>query len=237
MGWEFFQKIYCISVRERADRRAEAKRQFAAVGLSERVEFFIVEKDPTPEAINRGIYESHIRCIQKGIGAGADRILIFEDDILFDRFSPEKLEKGIAFLKSTPDWKVFLLGCLVNGMRVTESDTVMKVKYRSLSHAYALNRSFAEELLGIPYQGLAYDCLFCPYDEGIYAIYPTIAFQSDSPSGNAKYFNLERRRRLFGGFQRIQKFNEYFYRHRMLIIAANAATVALLSVIAAYWLL
>jgi GR25 family glycosyltransferase involved in LPS biosynthesis len=235
MGWDFFCKIFCVSVRERTDRRTEARKQFAAVGLLDRVEFYIVEKDKTPEDIERGIYESHIICIQKGLDAGARHILIFEDDIIFDRLDPEKLEACTRFLQSRKEWKILLLGCLVNGLKPTESKAVMKVKYRSLSHAYALNRNFAREIVKIPWPGFAYDCLFCRYDEGVYALYPSIAFQSDSPPGNTKYLNLERRRQFFGGLKRIQKFNEFFHSHRVLIIAANAATVLFLVVIAAEW--
>lgn len=237
MGWDFFCKIFCVSVRERTDRRTEARKQFAAVGLLNRVEFYIVEKDEHPEDIERGIYESHIKCIQKGLDAGARHILIFEDDILFDRFDPGKLKACTRFLQSKKEWKILLLGCLINGLKPTESKAVTEVKYRSLSHAYALNRNFARKIVRIPWPGGAYDCLFCHYNEGVYAIYPSIAFQSDSPSGNTKYLNLERRRRFFGGFKRIQKFNEFFYRYRTLIIAANAATILFLVVIAVGWLL
>ena len=232
MDWDFFCKIFCVSVRERTDRRTEARKQFAAVGLLDRVEFYIVEKDEHPEDIERGIYESHMKCIQKGLDAGARHILIFEDDILFDRFDPEKLKACTRFLQSEKEWKILLLGCLINGLKPTESKAVMRVKHRSLSHAYALNRNFAREIVKIPWPGGAYDCLFCRYDEEVYAIYPSIAFQSDSPSGNTKYLNLERRRLFFGGFKRIQKFNEFFYRYRTLIIAANAATILFLVVIA-----
>jgi len=237
MDWDFFCKIYCVSVRERTDRRTEARRQFAAVGLLDRVEFYIVEKDENPDEIEKGIYESHIQCIQKGLDAGARHILIFEDDILFDRFDPEKLKACTRFLQSRKEWKILLLGCLVNGLKPTGSKSVMEVKYRSLSHAYALNRDFAREIVSIPWPGFAYDCLFCRYNEGVYAIYPSIAFQSNSPSGNTKYLNLEKRRRFLGGFKRIQKFNEFYFRHRKLIIAANVATVLFLMFISRGWLL
>ena len=86
--WEFFDKIYCISLTERPDRRREARHQFASVGLSARVEYHIVDKHPTdPE---QGVYESHIDCLKKGLSNGARRILIFEDDIRFDRFDPDR---------------------------------------------------------------------------------------------------------------------------------------------------
>ena len=75
-NWEFFDKIYCISLNERADRREEAKRQFGKIGLLERVEFEIVEKHP--HNIEQGIFESHLGCLEKGIRAGADAIAVFE---------------------------------------------------------------------------------------------------------------------------------------------------------------
>jgi len=236
MGWEFFSKIYCISVRERTDRQTEAKRQFTAVGLSDIVEFFTVEKGKNPDDIEKCIYESHMACIQKGLDTGARRILIFEDDIIFDRFDPEKLEVCIRFLQSKPEWKILLLGSLVKGLQPTDVKAVMKARYRSLSHAYALNRNFAKEIVKTPWQGFAYDCLFRPYDEGIYAIHPSVAFQSDSPSDNIKYLALDQRRRFLGGFKGIQKFNGFYYHYRTPIIAANAAVILILVLIATGWL-
>jgi len=36
--WEYFDKFYCISIEERADRRADAKVQFDKVDLADKVE-------------------------------------------------------------------------------------------------------------------------------------------------------------------------------------------------------
>ena len=79
--WDYFDKIYCISLDERLDRREEAKTQFDKVGLLKYVEFIIVKKHPHDS--EEGIFESHIACINKGLAAGAGNIVIFEDDILF----------------------------------------------------------------------------------------------------------------------------------------------------------
>src|SRR5512147_2256233 len=85
-SWAFFDRVYCISLDERPDRRQEAERQFRRVGLEGRVEFVVVPKDPVdPE---RGIHSSHMECFRRGIRAGARTMLIFEDDIVFDRFDP-----------------------------------------------------------------------------------------------------------------------------------------------------
>ena len=106
--WEYFDKIYCISLYERADRREQAKVQFRAVGLADRVEFVVVKKHPVD--CEQGIYESHILCMEKGIRALSGNIVIFEDDIIFDRFNPDTLEKCIDFLATSADWKIMFLG-------------------------------------------------------------------------------------------------------------------------------
>ena len=52
--WDYFDKFYCISLDERADRRGEAKRQFGRIGLLEKVEFVIVKKHS--QNIEQGIF-------------------------------------------------------------------------------------------------------------------------------------------------------------------------------------
>ncbi len=75
MNWTYFDKIFCISLEERPDRRADADVQFKKAGVSELVEYLIVKKHP--EDPERGIYESHPTCIRKGLKEGADTTAIF----------------------------------------------------------------------------------------------------------------------------------------------------------------
>ena len=96
--WKYFDKYYCISIDERADRRADAEAQFEKVGLVDKVEFVIVQKHP--HNCEEGIYNSHMACIKRGLQAGADNIVIFEDDILFDRFSPAGLKTVSNFYQA-----------------------------------------------------------------------------------------------------------------------------------------
>ena len=148
--WDFFDKIFCISLAERADRRREAQTQFEEVGLSSKVEFYIVRKHPYD--CEEGIFDSQLAFSKKGLHAGADTIVIFEDDIRFERFDPVVLKNGIDFLSSRTDWNVMFFGCLVSGSKRTENRSVLKVKYRSLTHAYVLNRRFAKNLAAQPWQ-------------------------------------------------------------------------------------
>ncbi|MEE4358861.1 MAG: glycosyltransferase [Desulfococcaceae bacterium] len=229
MLWDYFDKIYCISLREREDRREEAEARFREVGLHGRVEFLIVEKHP--EDCEQGIYESHMLCMVKGIHAGARRILVFEDDIVFDRFSDKILENSISFMENCPDWHMLFLGCMVRKSRKTDNPSVLKIRYRSLGHAYAIRREFAEKLVQIPWRKVPFDDFLRDMkDEHMYAVFPSFAFQSNSRSDNERYLPLDRIRRIFGGLMCLQKQNEFFQRNRNLIIALHFVIIAVIAV-------
>jgi hypothetical protein len=218
-GWDYFDRLYCISLQEREDRRKSALKEFSKVGVADRVEFVIGERHPYD--IEQQVYESHMMCLRKGLEAGAQTIVIFEDDVGFDRFDPERLRNCTEFLRQHPDWKVLLLGALIRSSHKTTNPCVQKVRYQSLTHAYALNRHYAETLAYEPWQGIVNDTLFRPLTDDLYAIYPMCAFQKNFTSDNYKYPKLVLTRRLLGGLKRIQKANEFYQRHKFCVIAAH----------------
>jgi len=223
--WDYFDKFYCISLNERSDRREDAKIQFAKIGLLGKVEFVLVKKHPHNS--EQGIFESHMSCIKKGILAGANNIVVFEDDILFERFSPTVLKNCVDFLSTNPRWNVLFFGCLVSSSKKTGNKSVLKVKYRSLAHAYVLNHNFAKSLIKIPWQGKAYDAILHNVTDTFYLIYPSFAFQDNSRSDNSQFAQLDKFRRLCGGLRRIQKWNELYHRHKIIIIALHVFVILL----------
>lgn len=225
-NWEFFDKIYCISLDERTDRREEAKRQFGKIGLLEKVEFVIVKKHP--HNIEQGIFESHLNCLEKGIRAGANTIVVFEDDILFERFSPSDLKNCIDFLSTNHHWNALYFGCLVSSSKKTQNRSVLKIKYRCLTHAYVFSRKFAESLVKIPWQEIPFDDFLRSLNDEFYAIYPSFAFQSNLRSDNSRFLPLDKFRRLCGGLRRLQKGNELYHRHRMLVILLHIIIIMLI---------
>jgi GR25 family glycosyltransferase involved in LPS biosynthesis len=226
-GWDFFDRIYCISLEEREDRRQAAAASFAKVGLTGKVEFVLVK--PHPFNIEQGMYESHMTCLRKGLEAGAESIVVFEDDIIFDRFDAEHFKQCTQFLLKHPDWKVLLWGALIRSSRKTANPFIQKIRYQSLAHAYALNRPYAETLAYQPWRGIVIDTIFRPMDDHIYAVYPMFAFQNDFISDNdKKYKGLEHFRRLCGGLERIQKANEFYQRHKFGIITAHVMIILLI---------
>lgn len=224
-GWDYFGRFYCVSLRERADRRQSAREQFAKVGLAGRVEFVLGERHPRD--MEQGVYESHMLCLRKGLAAGAESIVIFEDDVEFDGFDAERLRRCTAFLRRHRDWKVLLLGALIRSSRKTDEPCVQQVRYQSLTHAYALNRGYARTLAYEPWQGIVNDTLFRPLTAGVYALYPMCAFQQNFTSDNDKYPLLVVVRRLLGGLKNIQKAMEFYRRHTFGIHAAQALAILL----------
>jgi GR25 family glycosyltransferase involved in LPS biosynthesis len=223
-SWSFFDKIYCISIAERTDRRDEAKRQFASVGLLDRVEFVVVKKHAT--SAEQGCYLSHVACLQRAIAAGAEHILIFEDDIIFKGVRNARLKEVTDFLRGNSNWNILFLGCIVRRSLKTSNRSIVKIKYQCLSHAYAVNRQFAESVVAKPWQGIPYDALLAQMNQNFYAVYPSFSFQSNSPTDN-KFF-IDKLRRMLGGLFFIQRANEIFQRYKSPIIVAHVMIIAVL---------
>ncbi len=234
--WGQIDQIYCISLTQRADRRQNAQLEFDRIGLKGRVQFVLVEGHPTDS--EQGIFESHMGRLRAGLAAGAQNILIFEDDVIFRRFSPATLAKAIRFMRSSSDWQLFFLGCFVRSSKKTSFDSVLRVRYRCAAHAYVVNRPFAEKLAEIPWRGVAYDDLLSNMNgEHFYACYPAFAFQSGSSTDNSKLRGIDRARRLAGGLYRLQRWDEFSSRHRRGLIWFHvAAGVLIAGMVLLHWL-
>jgi hypothetical protein len=225
-GWKFFDRVYCLSLSNRSDRYENARRQFETVGLLDRVEFIFAEKHPTDNEV--GIYESHMAAIKKGLAADARHILIFEDDVVFEGFSPEKLQECVDVLGSNDHCRLLFLGCLVAKSRRTNNPGILRVNYRSLAHAYVLKHALAAELAIEKWHRVPFDGLLAGLKEDKFAVYPAFAFQSNAISDNDNHKGLEKFRRLFGGLKFIQKMNERYHRHRAAIISGHLFLIAFL---------
>jgi GR25 family glycosyltransferase involved in LPS biosynthesis len=218
--WIFFDAIYCISVVEREDRRAQVLQQFAAVGLLERVEFVLVARHPQNREM--GIFESHKMCLQKGLAAGAQHILIFEDDVYFRGFDPHALAECCAALDRLPVWNSLFLGAITSGSKRMAIRPLVRVRYRCLAHAYALNAAMAQRIVRQVWSGIPYDGLLRSQNDEGYAICPMCAFQGLSASDN-QTVAIDRFRRLLGGLGFIQKMNELYQNHKLSFLAAHVA--------------
>jgi hypothetical protein len=231
-GWDFIDKIYCISLEHRLDRQQQAREQFARVGLADRVAFVIGKKHPTNAEL--GNFIAHMNCLNAGLAAGAQRIAVFEDDIQFERFSELQLNRAAEFMRSGEPWNALFFGCFVRSSRRTKYPSVLKIKFKTTTHAYVFSRAFAEKLVQIPWPGRCLDDLLCSLnDPRMYAVYPAFAFQSDSPTDNDKQIAIDRLRRALGGIRRLQKVNEFFSVNLWRLVVVHV--IAVVGVIAIYF--
>lgn len=224
--WDFFERIYCITLAERSDRRRQAEQEFQKVGLDGRVTFITVDRHPINS--EKGIYESHMLCLRQGIAQGAQTMVIFEDDVVFERFSPQRLKACVTFLSREADWQAFFFGCLARKSRKTAYPDIVAVTYRCMAHAYVVSHDFARQLVNKPWQGIPFDAMLNRFQEGYFAVYPSFAFQSDASSDNTEHPSLDRFRRWCGGLQRIQKANEWTRRHFKLLVILHVMGVAVI---------
>ncbi|MCB2149414.1 MAG: hypothetical protein KQI81_23240, partial [Deltaproteobacteria bacterium] len=221
--WQRIDRIYCISLEDRTDRQAGARDQFARVGLDQRVSFFPARRHPRD--CEQGIFESHQACLKMGLEAGARHILVFEDDVVFGRIDAHRLAKDIEFFINTEDCKILFLGCLTRGSRATETPGIRRIRYRCLAHAYLIKPPLARQAADAPWQKVPYDIMLRNLIDEPFVLYPSIAFQSNSPSDNSRHRVLDHLRRLFGGLRIIQTVNERYHRFRYAVIATHLLVI------------
>jgi len=220
--------VYCISVDERSDRRELVRKQFADAGLLQRVEFVIVARHP--ENPVQGIFESHLLCLRKGLTAGAQHILVFEDDVFFRNFDSRALGEACSGLESIGNWNALFLGCITSGSRRTGTRSLARIRYRCLAHAYALNGAFAERIVLEKWNDLPYDVLLRKYSADFFAVYPMFAFQGLAGTDN-RTVRIDRMRRFFGGLPFIQQMNELYQNHKTPVLAVHLIVLLGLAVL------
>ena len=222
--WRRVDRIFCISLEERADRRRAAENQFARAGLEGMVTFLTVRRHP--ENSEQGIFESHRACLAMGLEAGARHMLVFEDDVVFGRIDVRRLAAAIDYFMAHEECTMLLLGGMVSRSLPTEHPAVRKVRYRCLAHAYLVKADLAQKVAGQVWRGVPIDTLLKGGTDGHAALYPSIAFQSNSPTDNHRHRTLDGVRRLFGGLRVIQLVNERYHRFRYAVIAVHLLLAA-----------
>jgi hypothetical protein len=133
--FQFFDLIYCINLDSRPDRWQEAVRAFSAVGILDRVERVAAIIHPDPR---EGCRLSHLECVRRAEAAGAEKVLIFEDDVVFRGFSYQRLAQSLKRLCTIPDWELFYLGGYLLATPESYGD-LMRVPM-AMTHAYAIHR-------------------------------------------------------------------------------------------------
>ena len=187
--WSFVDGVYCISLRHRDDRAADAARELHRVGLCARALFYRPTRDPSAK---RGCWESHRAVAMHASARGLRRVLILEDDVLFPpSFSALTVERiGAALASLPPDWLGFYLGhwalwAYPVGRNVLRCSSLC-------THAYVASERLLAWLGATPFErrndvrrswigGNGIDTAFAALP-GMYAFRPLVAVQRRVPS-------------------------------------------------------
>jgi GR25 family glycosyltransferase involved in LPS biosynthesis len=193
--WSFVPQAYCISLKDREDRAEEATQQFHRVGLCNKVLFVRPSKDKTTckRPGTRGCWESHRFVAKLSLEGGFPFILVFEDDVLFDKdITPQRiLDLKESFNDLPSDWNAYQIGHW----------SIASVPYKKgitrtwslCTHSYFMNKPLMQWIFDhpfdntffSPYGGFGIDCYLATMRK-VYGFFPMLAYQSGSKSSNAK---------------------------------------------------
>jgi glycosyl transferase family 25 len=144
---KYFDKVYCINLKDRTDRWEQAQNEFNKLGIVDVVERWeAIKKDDG----NLGCTLSHKTLIEHCKEQGYQRVLIFEDDVLFVETDTNKLEKAFKELEEMGNWDLFYVGLTMDPysgkfMRIT--DNILKTNFAYTTHAYAVNAQAFDPML------------------------------------------------------------------------------------------
>jgi GR25 family glycosyltransferase involved in LPS biosynthesis len=191
LDWSFLDAAYCISLKTRDDRAAQAAAEFHKVGLCQRVTFYRPDKHPKNGFI--GSWASHRDVAIDALQRGCARTLICEDDVLFTRrIRPATLRAIGRALNALPeDWTIFFLGHWPLAAYFVRHNVLRTSS--GCSHAYIASPRLLRWLRdhpwgspGVEFSRIAGKGVDSAYARlpATYALFPMLAIQRVSPSDN-----------------------------------------------------
>lgn len=144
MSFDYFDKVYCISLPGHGRREAVAK-QFESVGIKD-VQYVWADEPAAGLKMSNmrrnargelGANLSHIKAVFMSIVDGARRPIFFEDDIVF---VPNAVEYMCAVTLELPQfWSVLYMGGHPRSEYTIYSDHLAKIGKWSFAESYSIN--------------------------------------------------------------------------------------------------
>lgn len=189
-----FDRIYCINLDRRPDRWARVQAELARVGLLARVERVpgVVDADGAV-----GCRDSHRECIRRAHAAGAEMVLVLEDDVVFVDEPRAPLRDALAELDEDPAWDALYLGGQCTALPASRGRHLYRGRMVQ-AHAIVLHRrAFGRALHATVPVDIWYELTLRAY-----GIYPPIAFQASdfsdiSPGLQDRRSALHRSQQIF----------------------------------------
>lgn len=150
MKIEGIDKIYCINLERREDRRKEAEAEFQKFNLD--FEFF-KGVDGHSLNIKGGIKPGHIGCVMSHLNLykhlkeqGGDIFMITEDDVVFD---PDFVSKYLDLVRHIPsDWHLLYFGGNHNGIPLNMvSHNIHRLQKTYTTHCYLVKKEYLDIII------------------------------------------------------------------------------------------
>ena len=218
--FSFFDKIYCINLKTRPDRRDKAAGVFDMLGIP--VEFHTV--DPDPVSGIKGCFESHVEIIEEAYQAGYQNILIFEDDIVPSvSYDIEAVKDSIEFMKKNQFWEMFYFSCypdiLYHSMKKVDGNINNVHAY--WGSGYCLSRRGIERYHDLKYESKEIDQIYVDNNYA-YCYWRPLFYQDDQVS------NLREEGKAYNGGMAL---NEMYIEYVNIPIVYLSIAIALVLII------
>jgi len=140
--FDFFDRIYCISMDKNSFRWKMAVKQLKLLGIYDRTERIQgIKRDNYWE----GCALSHQLCVKKGKEEEAKNIFIFEDDFCMVSRDMKHLSDSLENLKKH-DWELFYLGGKIEEKLKDIEENLCSVRIW-FAHSYAINAKVFDKIL------------------------------------------------------------------------------------------
>jgi glycosyl transferase family 25 len=216
LKWNFFDTITCINLKSRPDKLDHCRRFFDFFSIPATV--FSAEKHANPK---QGCFESHIETVCTAYKAGAEHVLVLEDDFLPTNLNPITLNEVILFLKRrNAGCDIFYLGCYIDIDLVLPKTRVSENIYRVRpmgTHAYIMTRSGMAKVANAVYRRHTIDAYYRKRLRG-YAHLPTLFSQRNVPNDIDYIIPYEKFRELYHVVEYIFLYREFFIICLMIIL-------------------
>ena len=198
------EHLYYVNLKSSVDKRLHCEEVFTKYGLDvERVD--AINSDgfettgkmlDTYKAQNQSFKNVFLDAIDKGY----DKIIVFEDDVMFTDDAEKVLEDSLTHLPD--DWSCFTFGCLANVYpSVLIGGRVYYIRHAVLGHAWAFKKCMFEPMVKeldemiIPYDLCITKVFSKDYNKRCYGILNSgIAYQKPGRSDNLKKDYLDNSR-------------------------------------------
>lgn len=141
--FDYFDEIYCINLDERTDRWEESQKEFAKVGILDRVKRFSAIRDIDGRV---GVIKSNLEIVKIARDKNLKNVLVFEDDVEFLNVPVlDILSKSIKQINH--NWFLFYLGANTHSKLVKLNRNLILIKDAFAVHSMAYSHRIYDKFI------------------------------------------------------------------------------------------